>query len=196
MLMRNSILPFLSLFLLLVTVGCEKDNFDTIEETGNPTDPVIIEENPENYVKYVMPDGRSVTIQGRGLFSPTTGQIAVSTAAVGAVECGEDGNFGSISASTPGMILIIDSEPEFNFLFALGHDLPDVEYDVITTVVQCPSALHSLTITEFDPDFISGHLTAEFFGNFPDVVGPDFCDEIVSLGKLEIEFAMELVECN
>ena len=189
----------LSLFLLsalFIFSSCEKDNFDLLEETEDPTEPVIIEEESEtSFMKYLLPNGELVTTPGRAMINPN-GDIGLSTAEEGLMVC-EDGIIG-IGNETPGMVLVFSTQLEENVLyFAVGNQVEGIEESWVVTNPFCEATASTLEITSLTDDMVAGTATMELFNGDPNFPGiPTECEGLISQGVFEVSFNLPLTLCE
>jgi len=193
--MRFLKLSFFLLSALFIFASCEKDNFDVLEEIEDPTTPVIIEEEEEpTFLKYLLPNGESVTTPGRAVLADD-GFIALSTAEEGSIEC-TDGVI-SIANESTGLVIILSTRSSIDSLvFALGTSVDGLAEQFVQSSPDCETTSSTVDITSLTDENVAGTVMAEFFA--PDLSNPTAtdCDLLVSTGVFEISFNLPLTVCD
>lgn len=191
--MLRIILPLLLSSLFLFSFGCEKDNFETTEETPETTEPTIVETEEENYISYRMPSGALITQTGVGLINDE-GFIGLATSETAVAECLEGGTI-SLSVDGSGLVLGFLSDP-VAVGFVSAFDVEGAENAFVFRNPDCESTAPELELTTLTDEQAAGSVSVELFAFNSVGPGPGTCEDYTSLGMFEIEFNVSLETCN
>lgn len=179
----------------IVFTGCEKDNFDIIEETPEVTEPVVVEtEEVQNYISYRMPSGAVTTQTGVGLINEQ-GFVGLATSETATAECLEGGVI-SLGVSGSGLYMAFVTEPVVEPFIVGAFDLEGGPDASAFRNPVCESSPPVLSLTTLTDEQAAGTLSIEFFTLNPDNPTSTACEDAISLGVFDVEFDVALQTCN
>jgi len=185
-------IPFLLSALFLVSFGCEKDNFEIVEENPETTDPTVIETDG-SFISYRMPSGSIVNQGGIGVINDQ-GLVGLATAETAVAECLENGSI-SLRTNGAGLTLGFNSSP-LRLIGAGANDLEGAEGTRAFWSVSCQGAEPVLELTALTDERAAGTALIEFFTLHPDSSSSINCEGTISLGLFEVEFDVALEPCS
>ncbi len=192
--MLRSLIPLFLSFIFLFAFGCEKDNFDIVDETPDITDPTVIEtEDPVDFITYRMPSGTSVTQTGGGLIT-NEGFVGLATSETAVAECLDGGTI-SLSTNGAGLTMGFLTDP-LEVFFIGAYDLEGAPDANSFRVPACETTAPELELTTLTDDQVAGSLSLELFTLNPANPTSVDCEDIISLGVVEVEFNVPLTRCN
>lgn len=187
-------LPTVLVALVILMVSCEKENFDITEEIPEETNPVIVETEEEDVFFLKMPNGETVDLEGQGVIDENV--VGLVTSSSSAISC-EDGIISiAFDPTTPGFFTVFTLSPDADpfVLIGGGAMIEGFTDDFALIDGRCesmPSSLEVITLTE---DRFEGIFTAEFFTSNGTSSGD--CEDLISLGLIEVVFNVALVTCE
>lgn len=189
--MLRFILPSFLLLGFLLLVGCEKENFDVVEENPEVVTPVVVETEEEaNNFFLKTPGGETIGLKGQGAIS-ANGAVVLTTSATTTIQCSDSTFSVDFAGDDPGFWMVLFGQPDPVVLFAAAESVPELSNAFVRA--DCETVPTTLEITAFTDSRIAGRYTTEFFTD-PDNTG--LCEDYTNLGVIEIVFDVALTPCQ